>query len=234
MKKKAILFDLDHTLYDEITPHKIALKEVHKVFTKHHKIGFEEFKRLFYLVRDEIKRELIGTAASHNRVLYFQRVIEKTHNTVDPTLILKLYDTLSGTYFKNIKPFPEAIPVLKELRKKGLKIAIVTNQTAHVQLRKLEKLGFTEYVDVLVTSEEAGRDKPHPAPFIFALHKMNLKPDEVMMVGDIIDSDIEGANAAGIDSVLIATREVRDFPEGDLRKPDHVIKNLMDLLKLVK
>ncbi|MHA2065757.1 MAG: hypothetical protein ACXABY_15375, partial [Candidatus Thorarchaeota archaeon] len=111
MKKKAILFDLDHTLYDEITPYKIALKAVHRVFNEHHKITFEEFERLFYLVRDEIKRELIGTAASQNRVIYLKRVIEKTHNTVDPTLTLKLYDTLSSTYLKNIKPFPEAIPV---------------------------------------------------------------------------------------------------------------------------
>tara|TARA_Y100000034_G_C6637539_1_gene278583 strand:- start:310 stop:591 length:282 start_codon:yes stop_codon:yes gene_type:complete len=91
--KKAVLFDLDNTLYDFDTPHKKSLREVHKVLRKHIKINFNKFLKLYDLSRREIQRELSGIASSHNRVLYFQRLIEKTHNTIEAGLVLKLYKT---------------------------------------------------------------------------------------------------------------------------------------------
>jgi putative hydrolase of the HAD superfamily len=234
MKKKAVFFDLDNTLCNQFKPLEESKKVAHRVFNKHHKIGFKEFDRLYSASRDEMDKELPGTAASHNRALHFKRVFEKTHTTFDPTLILKMYEAYWNAYLDNIKVFPETIPVLKELKKRGIKTAIITNLTLHIQLRKLERLGISDYIDVLVTSEEAGRDKPHPSPFNFALNKMNLKPDEVIMVGDSIYFDIEGANASGIDSVLILKEKKNNLSEGDLRKPKHVIKNLMELLDILK
>jgi putative hydrolase of the HAD superfamily len=234
MKKKAVFFDLDKTLYDNVKPREGATKAVYKVFSEHHKITFEEFYGIYGRCRSEIHKELQGTASSFNRALYFKRLFEETHTTFDPTLILKMYETYWNTFLSNIKPFPETVPMLKELKKMGVKTAIITNLTVYTQLRKVERLGISEYIDLFVTSEEAGKNKPHPAPFNFTLNKMNLRAKEAMMVGDRVDSDIEGANAAGIDSVLITKEDVEDFPEGDPRKPDHVIKNLMDLLKLVK
>jgi putative hydrolase of the HAD superfamily len=234
MKKKAIFFDLDNTLCNEREPREEAIKALHKVFNEHHKMGSKEFERLYNASRAEIQKEIPGTASSFNRALYLKRLFEKTHNRVDPTLILKMYDVYWKAYLSNLKPFEDAIPMLKQLKSMGMRTAIITNLTLHIQLRKLERLGISEYIDVFVVSEEVLCNKPHPGPFNFALNKMKLKPDEVMMVGDRIDSDIEGANAAGIDSVLISKESVEDFPEGDLRKPDPVINNLKELLDLVK
>jgi len=155
------------------------------------------------MANDEIKNELAGTASSHNRVLYFQRVIEKTHNTVEPKIILKMYKTYWDTFLNNMKIGKGVEQTLKLLQKMKIKIAIVTDLTAHIQLRKIDKLKLTKYVDYLVTSEEAGGEKPNAIIFLLALNKLNILPNEAIMVGDNLVADIEGANSLGIDSVAI-------------------------------
>ena len=231
--KKAILFDLDDTLYRYKIPHEKSLKEVYKTLNKNIKISFKEFLKLYNISKTEIQRELSGTASSHNRVLYFQRLIEKTHNTVKPDLILKLYKTYWNTFLKNIKLFKGVIQLLKELTKRKIKIAIVTDLTAHIQLRKLHKLGISKYVNTLITSEEAGSEKPHSNMFLSALNKLNILSKEVIYVGDNPKRDMEGANAVGINTVLLKKGELSKIPKEDYRKPNFVIKEISELLKIL-
>jgi len=232
--KKAVLFDLDNTLYDYDKPHKIALKEVHSTLKKHIPISYDKFNKLFSLTKAEIHRELSGTASAHNRCLYFHRLIEKTHNTVEPSLILKLYDAYWKTLLKNMELRQGVLNVLKFLQKKDIKIAIVSDLTTHIQLRKLEKLKISKYIDVLVTSEEAGSEKPHPIMFLLALNKLNMKPEEVVMVGDNTVNDVEGANSVGIDTVFLKKGTLaKDYKE-DYRKPNHTITNIAEVLKILE
>ncbi|MBR9702110.1 HAD-IA family hydrolase, partial [Candidatus Pacearchaeota archaeon] len=203
MVKKAILFDLDNTLYDYEAPHKKALKAVYDVLKGDVNISFVKFRELYKLSKSEIHRELTGSASSHNRVLYFQRLIEKTNNTVDPSIILKLYSTYWDTLLKNMKLGKNVLATLKELKKRGLKISIVSDLTTHIQLRKIQKLGITKYIDVLVTSEEAGTEKPRAIMFLLALNKLDVSWHDAIFVGDNSVNDIEGANAVRMDTILI-------------------------------
>lgn len=230
--KKAVMFDLDNTLYEYDKPHKIALKSVHKELNKKIKISSAKFNKLFKLSKEEMHKELAGTASSHNRVLYFQRLIEKTNHTVEPDLILTLYKTYWDTFLKAMKLKSDALPLLRELKKKGIKTAIVSDLTTHIQLRKMKQLKISNYIDYLVTSEEAGSEKPHSIMFLLALNKLNLLPSDAMMVGDNSVTDIEGANAVGIDTVLIGQKFFTRI-KGDYRKPDYKIKNLKEVLKLI-
>lgn len=200
--KKAVLFDLDNTLYNYDKCHKIAMDAFYKEFKKESDIERDDFEYLFSESRAEIKRELIGTAASHSRVLYFQRLTEKVHKTVTPERIFSLYNTYWDTLIENATLFDGVIDFFKDLKAKGIKVIIITNLTALIQIKKIIHLGISDYVDFLVTSEEAGYDKPHPAPYLLALHKANLLPEEVIMVGDNMGSDVDGAEALGIDTVL--------------------------------
>ena len=177
-------------------------------------------------------KELAGTASSHNRVLYFQRLIEKTNNTVDPELILILYKTYWNTFLKNMKLKKGALEMLKELKKRDIKTAIVSDLTTHIQLRKMKQLKISRYFDYLVTSEEAGSEKPHSIMFLLALNKLNLLPREAIMVGDNSVTDIEGANAVGLDTVLIK-KKFLTRTKGDYRKPDYKIKHLKEVLKII-
>ena len=234
MAIKAVLFDLDNTLYDYDSVHKKALKQVYKVLKKHINLSSARFMKLFELSKQEIHRELAGTASSHNRVLYFQRLIEKTHKTVEPTIILKLYNIYWNTLLNNMKLRKGALEVLRSLKKKGIKIAIVSDLTTNIQLRKLEKLKISRYVDVLVTSEEAGSEKPHAIMFLLALNKLNVSPHKAIMVGDNTIADVEGANFVGLYTVLLCKGKLAKIFSEDYRKPNFTIKDISGVLEVIE
>jgi len=233
MVKKAVLFDLDNTLYDYEAPHKKALKVVYGVLKNEINISFVKFSRLYKISKAEIHRELTGSASSHNRVLYFQRLIEKTHSTVDPSVILKLYSAYWDTLLKNMKLGKGVLATLKELKKRGLKVGIVSDLTTHIQLRKIHKLRITKYVDVLVTSEEAGSEKPHAIMFLLALNKLDVSWHDSIFVGDNSVNDIEGANAVQMDSVLIKQGSLAKDMDEDYQKPDFVIREIGEVLNIL-
>ena len=77
MKYKGLLLDLDNTLYDYNVAHEHAVFSVTKYFTQLHKIDEIEFYNLYNVSRSEIHNDLKGTASSHSRILYFQKLNEK-------------------------------------------------------------------------------------------------------------------------------------------------------------
>lgn len=231
--KKAVLFDLDNTLYDYEPVHKKAVDSVYVLLKSKLNVSRVKFERLFKQSKNEIHKELSGTASAHNKVLYFQRLIEKLHKTVNPEITLKLYEAYWGTFLKNIKLKPGVKQTLKKLKQKNMKVVIVSDLTTHIQLRKIKKIGITKYVDYLVTSEEAGSEKPHSIMFLLALNKINMLPEEVIMVGDSKIKDIEGANSVGIDTVLISSKKTNTNKK-DFFSSDYVTKNIPDVLKILE
>jgi putative hydrolase of the HAD superfamily len=101
-----------------------------------------------------------------------------------------------------LAPFDDVIPVLRELRARGLTVGLVTNMD-----RKgddiADGLGLKEHLDLTVTSLESGAAKPDPAIFRVALARAGAEPHEAMHVGDQPSSDVEGALSAGIAPVLL-------------------------------
>ena len=71
---------------------------------------------------------------------------------------------------------------------------IITDLTTQIQFRKIVHLELDEYIDYIVTSEETGYDKPHPAPYKLALKKLNFNKNEIIwMFGDDPIKDIKEA-----------------------------------------
>ena len=75
----------------------------------------------------------------------------------------------------------------------NIKICILTDFTLREQVKKLKTLQILNFIDKIITSEEVGYDKPTNKIFLYALHKLNVKPHEVCMIGDNYDKDIIGA-----------------------------------------
>ncbi len=98
--------------------------------------------------------------------------------------------------------FDDVAPNLSELRHKGLKIGMISNMDKDGDKLALV-LGLAPYIDISVTSLEAGVEKPHPGIFHLALTKAGVQACEAMHVGDQPMSDIEGAMGAGIQPVLL-------------------------------
>ena len=84
------------------------------------------------------------------------------------------------------------------LRKQRICCVIYTDLTTHIQHRKVRKLGLDQYINVIVTSEEVGVEKPNIKMFLTVLDKLKMSPDEVLYVGDSYERDMVGAKKCGM------------------------------------
>ena len=112
---------------------------------------------------------------------------------------------------ENFALYEDALPVLDELRRRELKIGLVTNGQRDVE-------EFAEHhgldVDAMIGSKGHGRIKPHPSIFLAALEALAVEPGETAMVGDSYEDDIEGARALGIRAILLDRDGLRpDAPD---------------------
>lgn len=189
---KAILLDLDNTLYDYPSAHKKAIECVYSYLFLNLNIIREVAEPIFVKAREYVNYHLKGTAASHNRLLYFQRLCELLDLNSAPTALI-LYNTYWDHFLDAMKPFPYMKKFLKSWSTLGNKICILTDLTAHIQYRKISKLGIQNFINYIVTSEEVGYEKPDSKIFLTALEKLNAQKDEVIMIGDNYEKDILGA-----------------------------------------
>lgn len=204
---KGFLIDLDHTLYSYEKPHAAGLSAALHFLSTHSAISCLQWKRAYDKARSNVHRCLEGTASSHNRLLYFQEACEFLK--VKPFhLAYDAYKLYWKIYIQRIRPFPGLDSFLKSVQSKEL--CLITDQTADIQFQKVKKLKLERYIQLMVTSEEAGIEKPDPKVFRIALKKLNLKTHEVVMIGDDFKKDILGASRLGMQSVWFNANKSRE------------------------
>lgn len=191
-----VLFDMDNTLYEYAPAHHAAMAGVRQKSQQLLGIGELEFQRAFEQARQEVKGRLGRTANSHSRLLYFQRMIELVGMKTQGLMTLDLEQTYWRTFLAASKLFEGVKELLEELRALEIPTAIVTDLTAQIQFRKLIYFQIDKYFDYVVTSEEAGVDKPDPAPFQLALEKFGGRVSPIWMIGDSHECDIAAARSA--------------------------------------
>lgn len=119
---------------------------------------------------------------------------------------LALNDELQLTMAHLSAPLQGAREVLAWLHENGVKLGIITNGFAKLQQPRLAHTGFAAFFDVLVISELESHPKPHRAIFTSALQRMgNPPPEQVLMVGDTLASDILGGNRVGMATCWLNT-----------------------------
>ncbi len=203
---KAVIFDLDDTLYDYKALDREAGDRVKMLACERLKVSEERYEEAFKRGRKATKDSLGNTGASHNRMLYFQKALEYL-DCKPLSLSLQMYETYWGTFLTQMRLRPGVRELLDGLHDKGIKVGICTDLTAHIQHRKLEALGLVDDVDCLVTSEEAGLEKPAPEIFALCLEKLGMQPAEVCFIGDDYKKDVMGAVAAGMHAVWFCPEE---------------------------
>lgn len=228
----AFLFDTDNTLYPYDPAHAAALQAVREKVAKTFSISHEDFDKTFKEARTQVKTRLKHTASSHSRLLYLQRMLEIMGLGSQVLLALDFEQTYWRTFLSNSVLFDDVKELLDDIRMLGIPTAIVTDLTAQIQFRKVVYFGLDHYFDYIVTSEEAGFDKPHEAPFQIALEKMRPKGNCIWMIGDNPVNDIRGAREK-INAVTL-----QKFHEGtsigaDLNQPDAAFENFGQLRKLI-
>ncbi|MFC7069747.1 HAD family hydrolase [Halobaculum lipolyticum] len=230
MSVDAVLFDLDDTLYPYDPCNEAGRRAAFETYRdRGGGLDADAFEARRSRARAATKREVPATASSHNRHIYYGRVVADLPGPFDAGLARELGDAYWDAYLDEMTAFDDALDTLATLREANVDVAVVTNLTTRVQLRKLSRLGVDRHLDALVTSEEVGREKPAAPVFTTALARLDCPPSDALVVGNSPHNDVEGANALGIETALFngpAEATDGDGDPDDLRTPDHRLDSL--------
>ena len=196
----AVLFDTDNTLYSYEPANHTAEKATASKAEALLGIKKKDFYDLYLVAKKQIKKQLGETASSHSRLLYFQRVIELLGLKAELLIALDLEQTFWRTFLANAPLFPGVLELLDELKRLQIKVAVVTDLTSNIQLRKLTYFRLEDAFDAVVTSEEVGFDKPNKMNFELVLNKLSIPnppQNSIWMIGDNPYTDVLGGKSIG-------------------------------------
>lgn len=199
-KIEGVLIDIDNTLYSYQEPHDEAINSTYDLFLKEKKknISRNDFRKIYREKRNIVTKRLNPQGACRSRLFAFLEMLEELSI---PNAYMKALEYEShywDIFISKIIPSQPILDFLKECKKLNLVTCAVSDMQAHIQVRKLERLGAVDLIDFLVTSEEVGYEKPNSKVFDLALKKINLNKKKVIMIGDSLEKDVKAAQMYGM------------------------------------
>ncbi|WP_170928787.1 HAD family hydrolase [Deinococcus hopiensis] len=197
---RAVIFDLDDTLFDDNASMRAGLLGVARPHThlagRHPDELLGEYKRVlgeFYPAFVAGQLSLAEYRARRFERLHGLWGIEGVPGDVS-------FEAFRTAYQAARQAVPGGLELLRALRERGVKVGILTNFIRPEQQAKLDACGLTPWVDALVTTSEAP-PKPDPGSYAAILTALEVQPNEAVMVGDSWENDVVGARAAGMRAV---------------------------------
>jgi len=225
-KVKAILFDLDNTLIDFMKMKQHAIESAaeamidaglplsrEETLERINKI-YEKFGIEYQNVFDELLKEVFG------RVDY--KILAAG---------VVAYRRVKEGY---TEPYPHVTSTLIGLIKRGYTLGIISDAPSFQVWSRLVGMNLHHYFDFVVALEDGGIRKPDEMPFKAAVEKLNLTPEELLMVGDDPNRDIAGAKKLGITTVLAKFGcLIKMDPMKPQQKADYEIDDISELLAIL-
>ena len=233
---KAVLFDFRGTLVNTEEAQRNAVQYLYYfVHGKRGELSFEAVTHFFEQTRLEIKEKFSTNAAIHNwNLLVITSLFSKLGVQVKGAELQQMMEQYDRAFVERCALFLDVEPMLNFLKTQNLKLGVVIDGTAKRERLIISKLNLQKYLDVIVISEEVGRNKLSGVPLQKAVEQMHLPPSEIIVVGDRIDKDILPANALGCVSVLIQRGQGQNLENLQREaKPRHVIGKLTELANFV-
>lgn len=197
---KAVYFDVGNTLcffnYDFL---KNLLEERYAI-----DVTAEELEATHRIIRKSVGPML-------NRGLTHESLVSEAYRSwfraleVDEEKIEKIIDTIKNHPFSHLfwaRMEEGTKELLVWLKEKGYKLGIISNAEGQIK-RLISHIGLEPVFDVILDSHEVGFQKPDQRIFHCALKELDVKASEAVHVGDLVESDVVGAKAAGITPILV-------------------------------
>lgn len=222
---KAVVFDLDHTLFDRYATFKCILskEEAYTVFNRD--LGEEKLLSLWCkldkrFIHFEKPWDLIYDAfVMEDAILH--GIKKKSFFNEQIAKLYRLGAVLYG----------DTIDTLVKLKQAGFKLGIITNGSPDIQRNKLSLLDISEHFDEIIVSGEYNTNKPDEKLFDMMAERLSLKTEEILFVGDHPKNDIWGARNAGMSTAWINATGHWELPE--LPRADYEINTLSELCDLL-
>ena len=213
-----VIFDMDGVLADTGSIHfqswtNMAREDANAEFTR------EFFEETFGQQSIPITRKLVGPKVE-------QALVEKWADLKEKYYREMVKDKLES--------LPGAIELIRDLKKKNAKLAIGSSGPAENVELLLTTLRIKKYFDIVITAEDVENGKPAPDVFLIAASRLNLEPENCIVIEDA-PVGIEAAKRAGMKSIGLTTTHKKE----ELHQADIIVKDLTfihrdDLLKLLE
>ena len=210
---KAVLFDLDDTLWPILPVIRHAETTLHSWLLEHAPVVAGEFSS----ARLRTMREALLLAEPHYHIDLWKlrhTVLSEAfrHCRTDLALVDHAMDVFS--HARNaVTPFEDVVPGLQRLAKRH-RLGSISNGQAD-----LAQIGLAHHFSYSIAAHQSGCAKPDPAIFLGACEAMGVLPAETVYVGDDLRLDVEGAQKAGLRAVWMK----RDGLADDTQVPDHIV-----------
>lgn len=216
LKLKAVLFDLDDTLLDL---KEASLISFNKALESHNlrPISMEEMLSYWCMSWTEVIKFIIGS----------DKIQDETRRSIG----IEYMNRFNEIHLAYSKIFPEAYDTLSSIHDFGLPIGIVSRRPRAAIEAELKKFRLTNFVNVIVGSDDVRDHKPSPSPVLLATALLNVLPHECALVGDSPD-DVQAGELAGVITISVMTGPCKK--DAVKQHPEIIIEDLSFLIPTLK
>ncbi|SDB99857.1 phosphoglycolate phosphatase/pyrophosphatase PpaX [Pelagirhabdus alkalitolerans] len=204
---KATIFDFDGTLADTLPLCFFAFQSVFREFD-HKDYSNDGILAMFGPSETDIIKENLESEQTDHAIEWYYDIYKNHHDAF-------------------VKPKPELIALIKELKEKQIKIGIVTGKAKRSLDISLEALQMNNLFDVVITGDDVNTPKPDPEGLQKALSILEVDPHHALFIGDS-DADIEAGIRAGVKTVGVSWLENVQTDHFS-KKPDYTFEAVPDI-----
>jgi len=232
MKYKDLFIDFDDTLYDTYGNSVISLRETFEAFRLER---FFADPQVFYDAYWAANIDL-WTRYSKGEITRPYLIVERFRRPLSAGQGLDVTEPfcleMSDKFLEFCSSKPGVVEGAHELmdylKHQGYRMHMCSNGFHEVQYKKLAACGLKDYFDTIILSEDAGANKPSMQYFDYALRQSGADIATTMMIGDNLQTDIMGANRAGLDTILFNRWGIEPSSV-----PTYTVETLRDIMKIL-
>lgn len=207
MRLECVLFDFDGTLAD----------------TESYNIEYFSLAMRHFgvTVTEDDRNALVGNTDPG----IIERILSRSPSPVSMDEWRRVRQSVGNTYEhdERLRPAPGVPEVLRTLKERGLKLAVVSSTASHLITAALRRLSLYDYFDLVLCGDQCPKRKPDPAPYLMAMERLGVKAGSSAIVEDS-PSGIKSGKAAGafvvaykggcyVQDTHLADAEISCFPD---------------------
>ena len=181
---KAVIFDLDETVFNYERPQQKALEYISKKYFN----DIDFFERY-----NKVKNIVQNRKSGHDKYFYFKELVELVDISNKYETLLNINKDYNKIFKNEISLINDIVPFLNFLKENSIRIIALSDNVSSLQIEKLEALGLLNYFEFCFTTDEINLNKSNPLLLKYVLDRIGLSSDEVVMIGNSYKDDIEPA-----------------------------------------
>ncbi|MCR4743615.1 MAG: HAD-IA family hydrolase [Lachnospiraceae bacterium] len=225
MNLKAVIFDLDDTLYPEKSYCLSGYRAVSKYLSEK---GISSEDENFRLLKDLFEEDA---------KMVFNRFFDSKNLRYDKDDIKELI-RVYREHEPEIEFFPDVLPTIEKLKKLGMRLGILSDGYAAAQRQKVKALNCEAYFEKIVLTDEIGKDawKPSPRGFEIFMSEFSLSGNEMLYIGDNPTKDFFVKKTAGLTTARIIRKNgvYVDAEYLENLHEDYTLESLSDIVEKIK